>query len=82
MIGVRFDRLILVGLSLAQHRSDILLFIQVRRSRGPTPNVEAQIFAASATLLRDVGKIPLVHPLTQILDPHLLYFMLLETRPL
>ena len=35
------------------------------------PNFEAQIFAATATPLRDVGKIPLGPPPTQILDPHL-----------
>ena len=37
----------------------------------PTPNFEAQIFAAAATPLRNVGKILLGPPLTQILHPHL-----------
>ena len=38
-----------------------------------TPQFEAPIFAATATPLRDVGKI-LAGPLpTQILDPHLLF---------
>ena len=36
-----------------------------------TPNFEAGIFAAAAIPLRDVGKISLGPPLTQILDPHL-----------
>ena len=42
----------------------------------PTPNLEAQIFAAAGTKLRDVDKISLApppppHTHTQILDPHL-----------
>ena len=35
------------------------------------PNFEAQILATAATPLRDVGKILLGPPLTQIVDPHL-----------
>ena len=37
-----------------------------------TPNFEAQIFAATATSLRGVGKISLWLPPDTILDPHLI----------